>query len=98
MDKKQGALDGLLAPFASNLVNPDGQVTDMMHGDYEGERLAERKRLEEEERKRLAAAAAERSAMEAAAANPEIKEMSGWNPFVWLFGQPGESGGGLLGK
>ena len=96
MDKKKGALDALLAPLGQNMVNPGGQVTAMMNGDYANSAAAAQALKDEEERKRLAALAAEKSAMEAAATQP--REVSGWNPFVWLFGQPGKPGGLLGGE
>jgi len=86
MDRKKGILDNLLAPLGQQIVNPDGKVTDMM----DPVEAAARLKADEEERRRLEAAAAEAkylSGMEAAAAQ-KPKERSGWNPFVWMFGDP----------
>lgn len=98
MDRKQGFLDAFLAPLGEQIVNPNGAVTDLLAGKNPAEEAARR----EEEKRRAALAAEEEarrlSVMEAAAAQP-AKPMSSWNPFVALFGQPGDPNDkGLIGR
>lgn len=90
-------LNDYLAPLGNAIVDPGGRVS--------AELMAGTKETEEEKRRRLAAAASAAqaqpsqsvSAIEAAAAQPKERANS-WNPFVWLFGQPGASSGGVLRK
>lgn len=87
-----GILDGMLAPLGQQLVDPNGQVSAMLDPAE-----AERKRKAEEAA--ALAALQQKSVMEAAAATPAAKpkQLSSWNPFVLLFGDPTKSdSSGLL--
>ena len=91
-DERKGLLDNFLAPLGQSIVDPNGAVTGAL-----GQESLEEQRRREMERARLAAE--QSSIMEAAPMVAEPRKLSAWNPFVLLFGQPGDPNDkGLMGK
>lgn len=100
-EQRKGILDNLLAPFGQNLVDPNGKVTQMLQ---DPQAAIDARAAQEEAARQAAIAAAQEKAnqtsvMETAPQIQELKPLSKWNPFVLLFGQPGDPNDtGLLGN